>query len=219
MSISANGRAPMALPSDVRLMSAEEFAAIEEAERAEAVRRRISDAGIPERYLSADISRCSEAAAAYAADCAEGSAMNLVVTGEAGDGKTYTACAVLKDVMRRRPALARFADEPSILCEMRDTWGSKTREDEVMCRYAAPWLLVLDDLGRAKHTDRTLEMLWRLVNRRYSANRPTVFTCQYDRHGLATRFQAGGGDAETAQAIIRRVMEDGNAVMTRAVIR
>ena len=54
------------------------------------------------------------------------------------------------------------------------------------------------------------------MNRRYSARRPTIYTCQYDRQSLAARFQAGGGDAETARAIVRRVMDDGNAVVGRA---
>ncbi len=214
MSILANGRSPRALPSRPPV-TAEQAAAWEAERRAAEARRRLADAGIPPRYRDADVAECHPAIAGYAERCAAGDVLNLVIAGEAGAGKTHAACAALKAVVAKRPALATFADEPQVFCEMRDTWGSRDREDDVMCRYAAPWLLVLDDLGRSKHTDRTLEMLWRLVNRRYSAKRPTIFTSQYDRDSLAARFACGGGDAETAQAIVRRVMDDGNAVIAR----
>ncbi|MEC4272714.1 ATP-binding protein [Adlercreutzia sp. R25] len=165
----------------------------------------------------ADASQCHPKVAEFAERCAVGDALNLVIVGEAGAGKTHAACAALKAVVAKRPALALFASEPDALCEMRDTWGSRDREDDVMCRYAAPWLLVLDDLGRSCPDQRALDMLWRLINRRYSAKRPTIFTCQYDRGPLAARLVAGGGDPETAQAVIRRVMDDERAVSFRAV--
>lgn len=216
MSISASGRSPMARFSSPSLLTAEEEAAWEAARRREEARRRIAAAGIPPRYRDAGLGGCHPDIAGYVERCAGGEVLNLVIAGDAGEGKTHAACAALAAVMARRPALAAFVDEPSVIAEMRGTWGSREREDDVLCRYAAPWLLVLDDLGRGRPDGRTLEMLWRLVNRRYSARRPTIYTCQYDRQSLAARFQAGGGDAETAQAIVRRVMDDGNAVVCRA---
>lgn len=219
MSISVNGKSPRDPFSDVKLATDEEVARWEENRRRDEARRRLAAAGIPERYRDARLSQCAPAAAEYAGRCARGEAMNLIVGGDAGVGKTHTACAVLREVVAARPAMALFAEEPDVFCEMRDTWGSREREDDALCRYTAPWLLVLDDLGRSEHTKRTLEMLWRLVNRRYTAMRPTVFTCQYDRRELAARFQAGGGDAETAQAIVRRVMDDNNAMIVKAVRR
>lgn len=215
MSILANGRSPRALPSRPPV-TAEQAAAWEAERRTAEARRRLAGAGIPARYRDADLGECHASIAEYAERCVRGEALNLVIAGEAGSGKTHAACAALKAIVAERPALATFADEPSIIAELRDTWGSREREDDAMCRYAAPWLLVLDDLGRGRPDGRTLEMVWRLVNRRYSAKRPTIFTCQYDREFLAARFQAGGGDAETAQAIVRRVMDDGNAVVCRA---
>lgn len=182
-----------------------------------AVRRRISDAGIPERYRSADASQCDPAVAEYAARCAAGCTTNLVIVGEAGSGKTHAACAALRAVLSARPMLALFAIEPTVVSEIRDTWGSRERENDVMCRYAAPRILVLDDLGRSRPDQRTLEMLWRLVDRRYSAKRPTIYTTQYDRDSLAARLASGGGDSETAQALIRRVMDDERAMSFRAV--
>lgn len=204
MSISASGQSRTDPPSSCAAMGPE-------------TRRRIADAGIPERYRAADAAQCDPAVGEYAARCAAGDALNLVIVGEAGSGKTHAACAALKAVLAERPVLALFAPEPSVICEMRDTWGSREREDDVLCRYAAQRLLVLDDLGRSRPDQRTLEMLWRLIDRRYSAMRPTIYTTQYDRATLASRLASGGGDAETAQAIIRRVMDDERAMSFKAV--
>ena len=218
MSISASGLSPMIPPSSP-IASDEEVAAWERERREADVRRRIAGAGIPERYRMADASQCHPKVAEFADLCANGDALNLVIFGEAGSGKTHAACAALKAVVTKRPALALFASEPTVLCEMRDTWGSRDREDDVMCRYAAPWLFVLDDLGRSCPDRRALDMLWRLIDRRYSAKRPTIYTTQYDRATLAARLASGGGDEETVQAIIRRVMDDERAMSFRAVRR
>ena len=227
MSISAGTPSPRARLSSLiakfgenppRLATPEEERA-EDARRFERdVRRRIADAGIPERYRSARISQCGERASGYVDLCLSGEALNLVVAGDAGDGKTHTACAVLRALLERNPALALFADEPTVMAELRDTWGSRERETEALCRYAAPRYLVLDDLGRTVPDRHTLDALWRLLNRRYSSKRPTIVTTQYDRASLAARFASGGGDAETARAIVRRVLEDdGDGAGPRAV--
>lgn len=181
------------------------------------MRRRIADAGIPERYRTADAAQCDPTVGEYAARCVAGDVLNLVIVGEAGSGKTHAACAALRAVLAARPMLALFALEPSVICEMRDARGSREREDDVLCRYAAQRILVLDDLGRSRPDPRTLEMLWRLIDRRYSAMRPTIYTTQYDRVALAARLVSGGGDEETAKAIIRRVMDDERAMSFMAV--
>lgn len=201
----------------------DEIAAAMERDFERNVARRMADAGIPERYRSARLSQCGEKASEYVDRCLSGDALNLVVAGPAGEGKTHTACAALRALIERRPALALFADEPSVMGELRDTWGSRERESEALCRYAAPYYLVLDDLGRTVPDRHTLDALWRLLNRRYSAKRPTIYTTQYDRDSLAARLALAGGGAETAQAIVRRVLEDDGegprAVLMRAVRR
>ncbi len=206
-----------------RFATPEEIAAEEARAFEREVGRRLSDAGIPRRYRAAVLAQCGERASEYVGRCIAGDVLNLVVAGPAGDGKTHTACAALRAMIERRPALALFADEPGVMCELRDTWGRRERESEALCRYAAPLYLVLDDLGRTVPDRHTLDALWRLVNRRYSAGRPTIYTTQYDRESLAARLALAGGDAETAQAIVRRVLEDDGAgpraVLMRAVRR
>lgn len=206
-----------------RFATPEEIAAEEARAFERDVVRRTADAGIPERYRSARLSQCGERASEYVDRCLSGDALNLVVAGPAGEGKTHTACAALRALIERRPALALFSVEPDVLGELRETRGSRCRESEVLCRYTAPRYLVLDDLGRTAPDSYTMNALWRLINKRNSERRPTIFTTQYDRESLAARLALAGGDAETAQAIVRRVLEDDGqgprAVLMRAVRR
>lgn len=206
-----------------RFATPEEIAAEEARAFERDVARRTADAGIPERYRSARLSQCGDRASEYVERCLSGDALNLVVAGPAGEGKTHTACAAIRALIERRPALALFSVEPDVLGELRETRGSRCRESEVLCRYTAPRYLVLDDLGRTAPDSYTMNALWRLINKRNSEKRPTIFTTQYDRESLAARLALAGGDAETAQAIVRRVLEDDGegprAVLMRAVRR
>ena len=206
-----------------RFATPEEIAAEEARAFERDVARRTADAGIPERYRSARLSQCGDRASEYVDRCLSGDALNLVVAGPAGEGKTHTACAALRALIERGPALALFSVEPDVLGELRETRGSRCRESEVLCRYTAPRYLVLDDLGRTAPDSYTMNALWRLINKRNSEKRPTIFTTQYDRESLAARLALAGGDAETAQAIVRRVLEDDGegprAVLMRAVRR
>lgn len=206
-----------------RFATPEEIAAEEARAFERDVARRTADAGIPERYRSARLSQCGDRASEYVDRCLSGDALNLVVAGPAGEGKTHTACAAIRALIERRPALALFSVEPDVLGELRETRGSRCRESEVLCRYTAPRYLVLDDLGRTAPDSYTMNALWRLINKRNSERRPTIFTTQYDRESLAARLALAGGDAETAQAIVRRVLEDDGegprAVLMRAVRR
>lgn len=206
-----------------RFATPEEIAAEEARAFERDVARRTADAGIPERYRSARLSQCGDRASEYVERCLSGDALNLVVAGPAGEGKTHTACAAIRALIERRPALALFSVEPDVLGELRETRGSRCRESEVLCRYTAPRYLVLDDLGRTAPDSYTMNALWRLINKRNSEKRPTIFTTQYDRESLAARLALAGGDAETAQAIVRRVLEDDGegprAVIMRAVRR
>ena len=171
----------------------------EEREREEARRKVL--ARVPERYRSATLDGLSEAVRAYAADPRG----NLVLYGPAGAGKTHAACAVALafDPARR----VEFATAESMLSAIQATYGSWEREDDVLSRFSAAALLVVDDLGKERPTAWALEKLYHVVNRRYNRMLPTVYTTQYSADALAARLAREGGDKETAQALIRRIVE------------
>jgi DNA replication protein DnaC len=75
-------------------------------------------------------------------------------------------------------------------------------------------LLVIDDVGKAKHTERTRESLFAVLDKRMGAMRPNILTTQFNGEELRKRFGAGEGDAynETADAMLRRIRESHNPI-------
>lgn len=84
--------------------------------------------------------------------------------------------------------------------------------------YSMP-LLVIDDIGKAKHTDRTREALFDVVDTRMAYQRPIIFTTQLTGDELQSKLVKGeeGNDRmvveETAQALLRRMRESSTVVM------
>lgn len=178
-----------------------EARAAEAREREEAELRRKVLGRVPERYRSASLHSLPKAVRDYAAD-PQG---NLVLSGPAGVGKTYAACAVALafDPTKR----VEFATGADMLSAIQATYGSWERGTDVLVRFSAAPLLVVDDLGKERPTPWALEKLYQVVNARYNRMLPTVYTTQYSGNELAARLAREGGDAETAQALIRRIAE------------
>jgi len=119
--------------------------------------------------------RAYNAALAYAAD-PQGW---LVLTGPSGSGKTHLAAAIANArIAEGGPAL--FMVVPDLLDHLRasydageDELGYEALFDQVR---NAP-LLLLDDIDAASGTPWAREKLYQVVNHRYNAELPTVFTC------------------------------------------
>ncbi|CCA55383.1 putative DNA replication protein, partial [Streptomyces venezuelae ATCC 10712] len=76
-------------------------------------------------------------------------------------------------------------------------------------------LLLLDDLGSAKATEWTEEVTYRLVNERYNACRPTIYTSNLPaRAVLDEQGRPLGPDLTTAlgERIVSRLSEDTTVV-------
>jgi DNA replication protein DnaC len=101
----------------------------------------------------------------------------LVLTGDYGSGKTHLAAAIAN---QREEAgdTALFIVVPDLLDHLRATFNPNSavsydrRFEDVR---SAPFL-VLDDLGTESATPWAKEKLFQLVNHRYAARLPTVFT-------------------------------------------
>lgn len=132
----------------------------------------------------------------------------LYIVGPKGTGKTHLACSVLKAYVRERQSggkvSARFVSVPDWLASMRGVFGSdeeRAYDSAYRCS-----LLVLDDIGKGKATEWSVERLFRLIDGRYNAMRPTVFTSQYNLGELGGRL-AAGSDVQTAEAVVSRIHE------------
>ena len=78
-------------------------------------------------------------------------------------------------------------------------------------RYVDADYLIIDDLGKRRPTGFVLDSLFQLVDRRYSAMRPTLVTTQYRPSDLVRRL-AEQGDADTAKAIVSRLRHGARVV-------
>lgn len=103
---------------------------------------------------------------------------SLLLTGTTGTGKTHQAYGALRAIAesgprRRYGLIATTAAD--MYGQLRPT-GQVGAAEHQMRQYATIPLLLLDDIGSAKASEWTEEITYRLVNERYNACLPTIFT-------------------------------------------
>lgn len=179
-----------------------------EREAQEEAARAMERAGIPPEYrgLSADDLASCPQVQSYIADRQyrdNGGGAYIYSAGVAGTGKT-TAGMVVAGQCVRDGRTAMVASEPAIIARLQ---AAMSREGEnvldVISRLMAIWMLVVDDLGKAKVSDWQLSQLFLLVDERVKARRPTVYTTQYTLDELERRWAAA--NPVTAEAICSRI--------------
>lgn len=152
-----------------------------------------------ENYDPADNALALEAARQFVA----GSIRNLLLCGPTGTGKTHllygigramTRDASTAIVMERGYEKARtvpavhpqFWTVPNLCGALRRAaWDHEhdPEPDVTTCP-----LLLLDDLGADRSTDFVLESLERIINERYTWDRPTAYTSNLDLDALLARY-------------------------------
>ena len=169
-----------------------------------AKRKAIVSVGMPTIFERAPFEVAPKRAQDWARKCWKGDSRNLVLIGDSGEGKTEAACALL-GIMAPH-VRCRFATFGDILREVRATYGADGTEAGVMGKWEGCAVLCLDDLGKERPTQDALDKLFALIDHRYRRGKPTIFTTQYrSPTDLGKRLMSQGGDAETAEAIVRRV--------------
>jgi DNA replication protein DnaC len=100
---------------------------------------------------------------------------SLLILGPTGSGKTHQAFGAVRSLAARGITVNwEAATAPDMYASMRPREGVDSEGE--FARLAAADLLLLDDLGAAKVTEWTEEILYRLVNHRYEAMLPGIFT-------------------------------------------
>lgn len=174
-----------------------------------AKRKAIVSVGMPAIFERVPFEVAPKRAQEWARKCWKGDSRNLVLIGDSGEGKTEAACALLGTMAPH--VRCRFATFGDILREVRATYGADGTEAGVMGKWEGCAVLCLDDLGKERPTQDVLDKLFALVAHRYNHGRPTIFTTQYKTPSdLGRRLMSQGGDAETAEAIVRRVFGMGD---------
>lgn len=134
----------------------------------------------------------------------------LFIAGDIGTGKTFLASCLAADLVRRG-RVVQWCNASRMLREIRESFGNnRVSEAEVMRRFTAPGLLVIDDLGKERPTEWALEQLFCVVNERYDRRRPVVVTTNYGGEELVRRLTpradaSGCQDDTSARAIVDRL--------------
>jgi DNA replication protein DnaC len=104
----------------------------------------------------------------------------LLLMGSVGVGKTHLAVSIIRGLIDRGFACI-FSESGSLLKEIQDSYNpiSKSSELRVLAPIYEADVLVLDELGATVPTDWVRDTIYQIINRRYNANKLTVFTTNY----------------------------------------
>jgi len=84
------------------------------------------------------------------------------------------------------PLLTNTSD---LLFELRSSYGNfQESEQDIMNKIINSPILCLDDVGSAKPTDWNVEILYRIINKRYNSKMRTYIASNFSRLEIAERF-------------------------------
>jgi DNA replication protein DnaC len=143
-----------------------------------------------------------------------GDAFGVYLQGVNGCGKTFEACRAGLTVIAAGGS-AIFTEAVGFLARITASYNRDADEhtDDILNELAAVPFLVVDDVGAQRDTEHAVGRLFELVNARYVAQRPTIFTSNYTLPKLAVHM-AGSKDDLQALRIADRLRE----MCTAAVI-
>ena len=190
--IEGEGNAAVARPCDCRLRSL--------------APRLLALAGIPDRYQHCRVGnfQTSHPDAAHADQLVQARSIarryvdsfldpenghfresGLLLMGPPGVGKTHLAVGILIELIERYRVRGLFVDFTSLLHHIQSTFDASTPESkhQVLDPVIEAEVLVLDELGAQKPTPWVTDILYLIINRRYSERRPTLFTSNFRIEG------------------------------------
>lgn len=104
-----------------------------------------------------------------------------------GSGKTMVAAALANELINEHHRYVKFATSLDILDEIRATYSRKDSEEsesKLLKDLVTSEFLVIDDFGTERATDWAGEKFYQIVNRRYTNNKVTFYTSNYDLRTL-----------------------------------
>ena len=148
-----------------------------------------------------------EIAKDYTKKCTENKQENgLIITGNTGVGKTHLAASIANELIKNgQPVI--FGTLINLLTEVKGSYSIDGEyESKIINKYSKIGLLIIDDLGKERPSEWTLEKLFTIINNRYENNLPVIITTNYNREKLRERL-ACNKNYEIADSIISRLYE------------
>lgn len=151
----------------------------------ERCQRVLNSAGIPEPYLKKTFDQFEPAGNESVFNTVKSWAENpsgwIFLHGAVGTGKTHLSCAAIQ-VAIMKGSKGYFASLPDVLWESQP---SNNGANELVKRLMEIPLLGLDDLGAHRDTTFAIEVIFRILNRRYMAALPTIITSNWTLKDMA----------------------------------
>ena len=143
----------------------------------------------------------------YAEDFANGNNKgSLFITGGVGTGKTHLAASIANYLIENEIPVI-FGTRITLLNDIKDTYKIDGNcESDVIEKYSKIPLLIIDDLGKERPSEWTLEKLFTIINNRYENNLPIIITTNYNKEKLRKRLLCNNNE-EIVDSIISRLYE------------
>ena len=123
---------------------------------------------------------------------------SVYIYGQVGSGKTVYAAFMMLAEMEHRyltledasPRDCIMRSVPELLFDFKQTYSkdSSDTEQELMDSYSDYHLLILDDFGVEKISDWAFQLLYMLLNRRYTDMKKIIFTSNFDLEQIAQQL-------------------------------
>jgi len=132
------------------------------------------------------VSICREYAESFPYHAQRG--RSLMLLGNVGTGKTHLATAIGNHIIRQFSLAALYVTAGSVIRHVKSSFDRDTAHNEVQAYqlFAAPDLLILDEVGVQNATEFERTVMFELINSRYEAMKPTIVISNRSRDELPT---------------------------------